>query len=265
LVSELKIASLGSGSSGNATLIDSGDGLIMIDCGFSMIEVERRLERINRSVADIAALLVTHEHSDHLCGVGALARKHRLPVYSTHGTAQRLADWDRIAGHIIHADQPFELLGLTVHPVPVPHDAREPVQFVLSNGPTKVGILTDLGSLTAHILQVYSGCQMILVEANHDYEMLMNGRYPAPLKKRVSGRWGHLNNHQTAEFLKSANAGLTLRSLVLGHISKHNNDLQRVREAVAEATAGIDQIHYAQQDEPLDWVACEHTQEKQLA
>jgi phosphoribosyl 1,2-cyclic phosphodiesterase len=261
----VRIASLGSGSGGNATLVDTGDGIIMIDCGFSAAEVERRLERLSCSLEDIAAILVTHEHSDHLGGVGSISRKKNLPVYLTHGTAQRLADRHRATAQIIHADQPFELHGVSIHPVPVPHDAREPVQFVFNKAGFKLGVLTDLGSLTAHIMELYRGCQMLLVEANHDLEMLMNGPYPVSLKKRVGGRWGHLNNQQTAEFVQLVNGDSNLQTLVIGHISKQNNHLDRVKACLLPVTAGIDQIHYALQDSPLDWVSCEVHQEKKSA
>lgn len=261
----MRIASLGSGSSGNATLIDTGDGIIMIDCGFSTIEVERRLESLGCGLKDIAAILVTHEHSDHLGGVGSISRKQNLPVYLTHGTAQRLADRYRAAANIIHPDQPFELLGTQVHPVPVPHDAREPVQFVFNNGRVKLGVLTDLGSLTTHILDIYRGCQILLVEANHDLEMLAQGPYPVSLKKRVGGRWGHLNNQQTADFVRMVNTEASIHTLVVGHISKQNNHLDRVKASLSPVTEGIHQIHYALQDAPLHWVTCEVLQEKKSA
>lgn len=261
----MRIASLGSGSSGNATLVDTGDGILMIDCGFSTIEVERRLEGLNCSLDDIAAILVTHEHSDHLGGVGSIARKKQIPIYLTHGTSHRLADKHRSTMQIIQADQPFELFGTQIHPVPVPHDAREPVQFVFSNKNFKLGVLTDLGSLTTHILDMYRDCQMLLIEANHDLEMLMQGPYPVSLKKRVGGRWGHLNNQQTAEFLRAVNSNAMIQTLVVGHISKQNNHLDRVKATLSEVTQSIHQIHYAQQDSPLDWVSCEAIREKKSA
>lgn len=261
----MRIASLGSGSSGNATLVDTGEGLILIDCGFSTVEVERRLERLGCNLNDIAAILVTHEHSDHLGGIGSLCRKLNLPAHLTHGTARKLADKHSAMTQVIRPDQPFNLLGTHIHPVPVPHDAREPVQFVFSKAGFKLGVLTDLGSLTAHILDSYRGCQMLLVEANHDLEMLMSGPYPVALKKRVGGRWGHLNNQQTAEFIRAVNGDACLHTLVIGHISKQNNHLDRVRDTLSEVTRNIDQIHYAQQDSPLSWVSCEAVQEKKSA
>lgn len=261
----MRIASLGSGSGGNATLVDTGEGIIMIDCGFSAAEVDRRLERLGCSLDDIAAILVTHEHSDHLGGVGSISRKKKLPVYLTHGTAQKLADRHRAHTQIIQADQPFDLLGVQVHPVPVPHDAREPVQFVFNGAQFKLGVLTDLGSLTTHILDIYKDCHMLLVEANHDLEMLSQGPYPVYLKKRVGGRWGHLNNQQTAEFVRLVNDGANLKTLIIGHISKQNNHLDRVKACLSSVTEGIHQIHYALQDAPLDWVSCEVHQEKKSA
>ncbi len=261
----MKIASLGSGSSGNATLVDSGQGLILIDCGFSAREVERRLERLGQSLLDLAAILVTHEHSDHLSGVAALARRCQLPVFLTRGTSQRLQGEAGLDLRLIRADEPFELLGLRIYPVPVPHDAREPVQFVLQSATHKLGVLTDLGCLTEHIKRLYRDCQVLLVEANHDLDMLMSGPYPESLKRRVGGRWGHLNNQQTADFLRAVNEGGSLRTLVIGHISRHNNAVERVRQAVEPVTAGIDQIHYALQDETLAWVSCHNSWENPVA
>ncbi len=257
----MKLASLGSGSGGNATLIDTGEGLIMIDCGFSLREVERRLERLDCSIKDVAAVLVTHEHSDHMAGVGRLARRYQLPVFLTHGTARSLAAEAGKERHLVNADRPFELLGLEILPVAVPHDAREPVQFVLRRGEIKLGVLTDLGSLTPRILQAYRDCDLLLVEANHDQVMLRDGPYPERLKQRVGGPWGHLNNDQTAEFLRQVNPGKRLKSLILGHISQHNNARARVAAAVAELVVDIPEVLYASQEDALSWIGFSTTQE----
>ncbi len=257
----MRIASLGSGSGGNATLIDSGEGMLLIDCGFSIKETEARLEKLNCTAQDIAAILVTHEHSDHLAGVGPLARKFDLPVYLTSGTSKFFRGSDRVHQNLIAAGNQFELLGMQVTPVAVPHDAREPVQYVFDRQGLRLGILTDLGSLTPHIIDMYSGCHVVLVEANHDAQMLESGPYPYPLKKRVGGQWGHLNNYQTATFINAVNSNQIMNTLILGHISKQNNSIELVEQAVAEVVTDISDVYFAVQDSTLDWKSCQVEQE----
>ncbi len=218
----VRFASLGSGSKGNGTLIDDGDTCVLIDLGFTLKETVRRLGRLDIAPTDIDAILVTHEHADHIHGVAVFARKFKTPVYLTHGTYQpkkmgELPSLNRISCH-----EAFTLGSFHVSPVAVPHDAREPCQYVLSSRGCMVGVLTDLGHVTPHVEDCYRDCNALLLECNHDVEMLQNGPYPYPLKQRVSGDYGHLNNQQAGELLAAINLG-GLQKLVISHVSEQNN------------------------------------------
>lgn len=249
----MKFASLGSGSRGNATIAEYGDTTILIDCGFSLKETTRRLEMLGHDAALIDAILVTHEHSDHIRGVGPLARKHKIPVWTSRGTASR-ADWGNIP-EMHHIDVHHELVinDLFVQPFPVPHDAREPCQFVISNGDKRLGILTDTGSLTSHIEEQLSGCDALVLECNHDEAMLATGPYPPSLKDRVGGRFGHLSNRQSAELLEKLDTS-RLQHIVAAHLSEENNSPDLAQWALSEVLgceAGWVQV--ARQDNILDW------------
>lgn len=252
----MRFASLGSGSKGNATLVEWGDTCVMVDCGFSIKQTTQRLSQLQRQPEDLSAILVTHEHSDHIKGALPLARRFGLPVMMTAGTAKAAKiDSSTAAGidvQIIDSDRTFELGGMQVSPVSVPHDAREPVQFVFSGGKHRFGVLTDLGSITPHVIELYSGCDGFLVEANHDRQMLVEGAYPYSLKQRVGGDWGHLNNAQTAQLLAQLNTE-ALQILVVGHISQQNNCQLRVEEELAAVVATLPRTLYASQDQGFAW------------
>lgn len=249
----IKFASLGSGSSGNATLVSHQQTHVLIDCGFSLKEAQRRIERLGLCLSRLSAVLVTHEHGDHLRGVPALARKHGIPIYMTPGTYHS-RDLGRIPQlHLINNYQPFTVGELEIQPVAVPHDAREPAQFVFRHGGAALGILTDLGSVTTHVLDAYDGCQALLVEANHDRQMLASGPYPPSLKNRVASAWGHLSNDQTVALLQQMDTS-QLRHLVVGHISRKNNTLDLARQALATVGKSLGEVYYACQDDGFDWI-----------
>lgn len=252
----LRFASLGSGSKGNGTLVEGGGTSVLIDCGFSVREAEKRLARLGRSAGDIHAILVTHEHGDHVRGVFPLARKYSLPVVMTHGTARAVGHLSEGAMHervrLIVPHQAFTVSSLQIMPVAVPHDAREPVQFVISHGGRKVGVLTDLGSVSQSVVECFDGCDGLLLEANHDPGMLLYGSYPPALKERVGGPWGHLSNQQSASLL-SIIERRKIQSLVLGHISLQNNTPERVAEAVAPYTGDIQKVIHACQEQGFPW------------
>jgi phosphoribosyl 1,2-cyclic phosphodiesterase len=253
----IRFASLGSGSKGNATLIESGvkesDTRILLDCGFSTIEVESRLARLNRTASSITAIVITHEHSDHINGVGRLARKYNIPVWLTVGTWDKCRDSDFPDTNFIDCHQDFEIDGINLHPFPVPHDAREPCQFVFSDGTSRLGIATDLGSITPHVIEQLNNLDGLLIECNYDAQMLFNGSYPQSLKERVSSNKGHLDNRQSTQLLQS----LSLKKLkhVIGmHVSAKNNTPEYALNALcAGLNCDNDAVMLASQDDGFDW------------
>lgn len=249
----MRFASLGSGSGGNATVIGCGDVHLLVDCGFSMREAQRRLERLGMCLSRITALLVTHEHSDHIRGVPLLARKFSIPVFMTAGTLES-RDYGYMPDvRLIRAGSAFSIGSMEILPVTVAHDAREPVQYIFRHDSQSLGILTDLGSFDDQLVAVYGGCDGLLLEANHDSLLLAQGPYPPTLKRRVAGPWGHLSNHQAAELLGRLDTS-RLRHLVVGHISRKNNSLSLAQNALAAVTRSIRQVHYACQEAGSDWL-----------
>jgi phosphoribosyl 1,2-cyclic phosphodiesterase len=249
----MRFASLGSGSRGNATLVEQGDTLLMIDCGFSCAEVERRLARLDRRAEQVSAILVTHEHSDHIGGVARMARRYRIPVWMTAGTRAMQRDGEVPQLHCFNGHEAFTIGGLQVQPYPVPHDAREPCQFVFSNGATRLGVLTDAGSITEHMVRSLDGCDALLLECNHDPRMLADGPYPPRLKERVGGRLGHLSNGQAAELLQRMDRG-RLQHLVAAHLSDKNNTPELALAALqAVVGADADWLCIADQAQGFGW------------
>lgn len=228
----------------------------MVDCGFGVKETISRVRQVGREPEQLDAILVTHEHGDHIHGVESFAARFNTPVYMTAGTAHAWRSRGRVSPNIIRAEEKFSIGSVEVLPVAVPHDAREPVQFVFRREQFKIGVLTDLGSLTPHVLAAYSDCDALLVEANHDLELLSEGPYPAALKRRVSGAWGHLNNNQTADLIKQVNVNKKLKHLIVGHISQQNNIAERVSAALDSAVSDIEEVVFASQDKPLAWIEC---------
>lgn len=254
----MRFASLGSGSEGNCLVIEAGNTRILLDCGFSPRETRRRLARIGLEPADLAGIIVTHEHSDHVGGVFACARSFGLPVWMTHGTLAAMRESDAAAGTEVqitafHGEAPFPVGDLQVLPFTVPHDAREPVQYVLSDGARRLGVLTDTGCSTPHVMATLSGCDALVIEANHDLDMLWRGDYPHSLKTRIAGRHGHLDN-ATAGRILSAIDQSRLQHVVAAHLSKKNNTLELACSAFATAL-GCEEgwVGVASQNEGLGW------------
>jgi len=233
----IRFASLGSGSKGNATLIEAGakdtDTRILLDCGFSTKEVELRLAKHQRSAESIDAIVITHEHADHINGVGRLARKYNIPVWLTAGTWHKCRDSAFPETHFIDSHCDFEINDLYLQPFPVPHDAREPCQFVFSDGSSRLGIATDLGSITPHVISKLDNIDALLLECNYDAEMLRNGIYPQKLKDRVSGDKGHLDNRQATFLLENIKQD-KLKHLVAMHVSEKNNTQAYAKSALCE-------------------------------
>jgi len=248
----VRLASLGSGSRGNATLVAQDQCLVMVDCGFSLSRAASRAARLGVDLADLDAILVTHEHSDHASGVAALSRHLRVPVYASHGSFAS----GRLDGcheeRPFNADSRFRIGGLDVHAVAVPHDAREPVQFVFE-GDGRCGLLTDLGSVTPHVVAAYRGCDALVLEFNHDRRMLEDGPYPPSLKHRVGGPWGHLSNTQAIALLDELAADRP-RRLFVAHVSEKNNDLQLIEALISERLPELlPRLHWACQERGFSW------------
>ena len=251
----MRFACLGSGSRGNALIVECGRTRLMLDCGYPVRETERRLARLGLAATDLAGIVVTHEHSDHTAGAGKFARKHGLPLWLTHGTLEGMPGG--LSGlpqiNIIDSHSPFAVGELELLPFPVPHDAREPAHFVFFDGARRLGVLTDTGASTSHIEAMLSGCDALVLECNHDLDMLMNGDYPKALKARVAGRYGHLDNRSAAALL-SALDRRRLQHLIAAHLSQQNNTPELARGALAEVIGcSTDWIGVADQDEGLAW------------
>lgn len=250
----MRFTSLGSGSKGNATLIQAGATTVLVDCGFGLKEAEARLLARGVDPAQLAAIMVTHEHGDHLRGAPMLSRKHGIPVYATPGTARSFKTPVPLF-EPINVHRRFRIGDVEIQPVTVPHDAREPVQFVFEYQEYCMGVLTDLGSITPLVTRSYQRCQALLLECNHDPDMLANGPYPASLKRRVGGDWGHLSNQQAAQLLSSIELS-GLQHLMISHISEHNNHPELAMAALAPVLQNSNalQVHTLTQDEGCPWI-----------
>ncbi len=229
----MRFASLGSGSRGNALVVEVKQTRLLLDCGFGIRETVARLSRLDLQPEDLTGILITHEHADHIGGAVRFARRYELPVWLTHGTftnhalAQTLPDIRLIDGH-----STFQAGEIEVQPFPVPHDAREPVQYAFSCGSRRLGVLTDTGGSTPHIEAILSGCDALVLECNHDPDMLREGSYPPMLKQRVAGRFGHLDNGMAARLLASLDSS-KLQHLIAAHLSEKNNTPELARAALS--------------------------------
>lgn len=250
----MRYTSLGSGSRGNATLVVENDRAVMIDCGFSRRNVLSRLESVGVDPRQLDGVLVTHEHSDHAKGVVSLCEALNIPFYASFGTARKMEWLEHPQWRCIRSDEVVASGSLAIMPVVVPHDAEEPLQFVIENTVgQRLGVLSDLGSLTPHILSAYQGCHGLQLEANHDPLMLQNGPYPPSLQARVAGNFGHLSNQQCADLL-SRLMWDGLRHVSAGHISEKNN----ARALVSETLSGVmgcapANVQLLEQDQASEW------------
>lgn len=251
----MRFASLGSGSRGNALVVEVGDTKLLLDCGFSIRVVVERLMRLAVLPEQLSGVLVTHEHSDHIAGVFKFARRYALPVYLTHGTFAALPQGKTPLPEIriIDSHTVFAIDGLEVQPFPVPHDAREPVQYTFSDGRHRFGVLTDAGSVTPHIVDVLRECDALVLECNHDRELLAASSYPHSLKQRISGRLGHLDNETAASLLPRLATG-KLQHIVAAHLSEQNNRPDLAVNALASAlNCAAHWIGVAAQDDGFSW------------
>ncbi len=254
----MRFASLGSGSQGNALIVQAGKTCVMLDCGFPLRETLSRLARVELEPSDLAGIIVTHEHADHCDGVFPLARRFSVPVWLTHGTLGALREGnpdidDECTLNLLDSSRAFPVGDLSVQPFTVPHDAREPVQYVLSDGALRLGVLTDTGCSTTHIESNLSGCDALVLECNHDLDMLMSGPYPHTLKARIASRLGHLDNQASGAILAALDRS-RLKHVIAAHLSQANNTPELARSALAAALRCESQwISVATQEDGFGW------------
>lgn len=250
----MRFASLGSGSSGNALVVEAGRTRVLLDCGFRLADTVYRLQRAGLEPYDLSAIVVSHEHDDHISGVGPLARKFNLPVWMTYGTLREmngaLADF---TVSVIDGHRHFAIGDIEIEPYPAPHDAREPAQFVFSDGVRKLGVLTDSGCITRHIETVLQRCDALVLECNHDAGMLQTGPYPQRVKARIASRFGHLDNACAAALLQKLDCG-RLQHIIAAHISQQNNTPNLARAALGAAlSCASEWITVADQANGFSW------------
>lgn len=256
----IRFKSLGSGSSGNATVVQarSGAGVahLLIDCGLGIRELDKRLRAAGMMADQIDAIFVTHEHGDHIGCAHQLARRERVPVYMSEGTWAAMGQPDFEGLLRLACDGlAFEVGPMQVRPFTVPHDAREPLQLTCTDGDARLGVVTDLGHVTAHVTQELAACGTVLLECNHDEELLRTSSYPPFLKRRVGGPYGHLANSAAASLAQALLAAGRLRQVVAAHLSEQNNRPELAREALAQALgcASAD-VHVADGARGSDWL-----------
>jgi phosphoribosyl 1,2-cyclic phosphodiesterase len=253
----LRFSVLGSGSAGNAIIVEGGSTRVLVDCGFSLRETGRRLGRLECHPESLSAVLLTHEHSDHASGVERFAAHHGLPIYATYGTLRASTKAGTCGLMQIDGHTRFRIGDLQITPYPVPHDAREGCQFLFGGEGRQLGLLTDAGHVTAHMVSVLRRCDALFLEANHDARMLLGGPYPLALKRRVGGDYGHLSNNQAAALLREIDC-TRLQHLVAGHLSQQNNTADLARSVLAEAMDwDPDCVKLADQDLGHGWVEIE--------
>lgn len=236
---DLAVCSLASGSKGNATYISDGTTSILIDAGLSGVEIERRLAAIDIAPDDLSGIIVSHEHIDHIRGVGVLSRRYNLPVYinrKTISAASPVIKEIKIQKSFTCGSK-FAIDGLSFHPFAVSHDAEDPAGFTVTVNGRKIGIATDLGIASGMVKQHLKNCELLLLEANHDVTMLENGPYPWPVKQRIKSRTGHLSNEKSKLLLKELKHP-NLKHVILGHLSEINNTPEKALSQVGPALTG---------------------------
>jgi phosphoribosyl 1,2-cyclic phosphodiesterase len=255
----LRVVVLGSGSGGNAVVLESGSRRILLDAGFSCREIEQRMKLVGIDPRTIEALVLTHEHTDHCRGAERFARRHRLTVYATVGTLESspLSPETAERAVVLRSGEPCEVAGFALEPFALPHDAREPIGLVIEDGlGRRVGLAADLGVRTRLAWGRMRDLDLLLLETNHDLDMLRNGPYPWPLKQRVAGRHGHLSNREAADGVPEL-VSARLRFVVLYHLSRTNNlpalAAAEVGEALArEGCAAL--LALSEQFQPTPWL-----------
>ena len=251
----IRFASLGSGSRGNSLVVDAGDTRLLLDCGFSVRAMVDRLARLSMAPEEIDGIVVSHEHGDHVAGVRRFAGRFGIPVYLTYGTRQGIEQDSpsSLDYRLIDGAGGFCIGSLEITPFTVPHDAREPVQYLFSDGTRRLGVLTDCGTITQHVIDILSGCNALMLECNHDPAMLAESNYPAMLKRRISGTFGHLDNLQAADLVRKIDSS-RLQHVIDAHLSEQNNRPELVAKALAEVLGAQEcSVEVASQDEGVGW------------
>jgi phosphoribosyl 1,2-cyclic phosphodiesterase len=255
----LRFCSLGSGSSGNATLLEVTSGTtttrLLIDCGLPYKQLEERLFRRGLALTDVDAVFVTHEHSDHIGCARQLALQAQLPILMSRGTYAAIGSPD-LAGRVQFAcdSEPIQIKDLCIHPFTVAHDAKEPLQLTVTDGDKRFGLLTDLGHVTPYTTQQMHNLHALVLEFNHDEAMLQASKYPLFLKQRITGNYGHLSNTQAADLLQAI-SHKGLRHVVAAHLSEQNNHPDLVTRAIETCGLGFNfEISLADAEKGLDWL-----------
>ena len=253
----MRFASLASGSSGNCLVAEAAGTVLLLDCGLSLTETERRLARLGLEPSQVSGILVTHEHSDHAAGTFEFAAAHRVTIYLTHGTLAALKAEGKVLDGVplcmVNGRQSFFVDGLQLSPFTVPHDAREPVQFVLSDGASRLGVITDVGISTPHVEKMLSGLDALVLECNYDRDLLWNGGYPRWLKERIAGPFGHLDNLESERLLAAIDRS-RLKHVIGAHLSQQNNRPELARAALARALGCEESwVCLATQDDGFGW------------
>ena len=251
----MRLISLSSGSSGNCIYVGNDHTHILVDCGISGKKTEEGLNSVGLSLSDIDAILITHEHTDHIGGLGVLARKAGVPIYATRGTfegirsTKSVGELDSSLFHPVEAELPFLIKDLEVDPMQISHDAREPVAYRFYENEKKAAIVTDLGTYDQRIVDALQGFDILFLEANHDINMLQVGRYPYPLKQRILGDKGHLSNEACGRLLsRLLHDGI--KYIELGHLS-HENNLPELAYETVKLEVTISDNPYDGNDFPI--------------
>lgn len=253
----MRFASLGSGSAGNALVVEVNQTRVMLDCGFGLKETQQRLARLQLAPSEINGIVITHEHDDHASGAFKFAAKYNIPLWLTYGTLKMVSRYfpnqHALQLNVVDSHSAFAIQSVEVQPFPVPHDAREPVQYIFSDGIKRLGVLTDVGRTTPHIEEKLSGCDALVLECNHDASMLQNGPYNWSLKKRVGGDLGHLENSDSANLLSKLDNS-SLQHIVAAHLSAKNNTPLLAKTALARVLGcDADWVGIADQTLGFDW------------
>ena len=253
----MRFASIGSGSAGNCLVVEQANTRLLLDCGFAPNEVVKRLQKLDLMPEQISGILVTHEHDDHAKGAFKFAAKFNVPVWLSHGSLKmcerHIPESADIQLNIIDSHTQFSIEAIQINPYPVPHDAREPTQFTFSDGKHKLGVLTDAGASTSHIEQVLNSCDALVLECNHDLNMLENGAYPYSLKKRVGSKLGHLDNQSAAALLAKLDNS-KLKHIIAAHLSAKNNTADLAQAALSRVlNCSQDWVGIARQDHGFAW------------